>query len=107
MALDLAGALAEALADPRVGAVLGKLFKPLVTQSLAESSADSWLTAKEAAPYLYGTDGKIEAFRKLRNAHSELDRVGVGEGRQRRWKRADIDQYLASSPRAQRRRIEP
>ena len=71
MALDLAGALAEALADPRVGAVLGKLFKPLVAQSLAESSADSWLTAKEAARYLYGTDGKIEAFRKLRNAHSE------------------------------------
>ena len=107
MALDLAGALAEALADPRVGAVLGKLFKPLVAQSLAESSADSWLTAKEAARYLYGTDGKTEAFRKLRNAHPALDRVGVGEGRQRRWKRADIDQYLASSPRAQRRRIEP
>ena len=104
MALDLAGALAEALADPSVGAVLGKLFKPLVTQSLAESSADSWLTAKEAARYLYGTDGKTEAFSKLRNANPELDAMGVGIGRLRRWKRTDLDQWIASSPRAQRRR---
>ena len=106
MQLDLAGGLVEALTDSRVSAAMSRLVESAVSAALSKSAADSWLSAAEAARYVYGCDGKTEAFRKLRNAHPELDRVGVGEGRQRRWNRADIDQYLASSPRAQRRRIE-
>ncbi len=104
MQLDLAGGLAEALTDSRVSSAMSKLVESAVSAALSKSAADSWLSAAEAARYVYGCDGKTEAFRKLRNANPELDAMGVGTGRLRRWKRTDLDAWIASSPRAQRRR---
>jgi len=104
MQLDLAGGLVEALTDSRVSAAMSKLVESAVSAALSKSAADSWLSAAEAAHYVYGCDGKTEAFRKLRNANPELDAMGAGTGRLRRWKRTDLDAWIASSPRAQRRR---
>ena len=104
MPLDLAAELAQALQDPRVVTALAEQFRPVVREALAEQQADTWLSAKQAAPYLYGIEGAAERFRKLRERHPDLDRLSVGEGKMRRWKRADLDVFLASNPRAQRRR---
>jgi len=60
------------------------------------------LTAHQAAKYLYGSDGKVEAFRKLRLRHRQLDQCSVGRLKLRRWKRADLDAFLASNPRFRR-----
>ena len=45
---------------------------------LAEHQADAYLTAHQAAKYLYGSDGKVEAFRKLRSGFKGKRIVGVG-----------------------------
>ena len=106
MQLDLAGGLAEALTDSRVSAAMSKLVESAVSAALSKSAADSWLSAAEAARYVYGCNGKTEAFRKLRNANPELDAMGVGIERLRHWKHTNLNTWIASSPRAQRRRIE-
>lgn len=104
MSLDLPGLLAEAFGDPRVEAAFQRLMEPVVTAALAASAADSWLDSAQAARYVYGSDGKGECFYKLTKRHPLLDRLGVGEGRLKRWKRADLDQWIASNSRAQKRR---
>jgi hypothetical protein len=105
MAIDLAAEVRAALLDPEIRRVYQQeVIKPAVAAALADAAADSWLSAKHAAAYLYGRDGTEERFRKLRERHPELDRLSVGEGKMRRWKRADLDTFLASNPRAQRRR---
>lgn len=104
MPLDLAAELAQALQDPRVATALAEHVRPVVREALADHAADSWLSAKQAAAYLYGRDGAEERFRKLRTRHAEIDRLSVGEGKLRRWKRADLDAFLASNSRAERRR---
>jgi hypothetical protein len=104
MPLDLAAELAQALQDPRVATALAEHVRPVVRKALADHAADTWLSAKQAAGYLYGQEGAAERFRKLRERHPELDRLSVGTGKLRRWRRQDLDTFLASNPRAQRRR---
>ena len=97
MAIDLTDELVAALCHPKVGAALEQRFKSVLAEALGEQNraqADQWLSAKEAARYLYGADGKEEAFRALRNRHPELDRLSNGRnGKLRRWKRSDLDQF--------------
>ena len=94
MAIDLTDELVAALCHPRVGAALEQRFKAIVAEALAEkgrAQAEEWIAAKEAARYIYGVDGKEEAFRALRHRHPELDRTSNGRGgKLRRWKRADL-----------------
>lgn len=104
MTLDLAALLADAAQDPRFAAALRPVVADALKDALRESAADAWLDAPGAARYVYGCDGKEEAFRKLRAHHPELDALSVGEHKLRRWRRATLDQWLASNPRAQRRR---
>jgi hypothetical protein len=92
MMLDLTGAMVEALNHP---AVVAK-FKALVAEVNATAAADTWMTSKPAAKYVYGTDGKEEAFRKLRERKPDLDAVSVGTGKARAWRRADLDQFVRS-----------
>lgn len=104
MPVDFVEVLAEALQDRRVGSALAQHIKPAIHQALAEQAADTWLTAAQAARHLYGEDGCAEAFRKLRGRHAELDRLSRGTGKLRRWRRSDLDAFMAHNPRAQRRR---
>lgn len=104
MPLDLAAELAQALADPRVGPALAEHLRPVVREVLAERDADIWLSAREAARYVYGATGREDAFRKLRARNPELDGLSQGRGRMRRWKRADLDRFLSQGARTERRR---
>ena len=104
MQVDLAAVLAAAAGDPRFAAALKPIVKEAVQAALSEAAADSWLDTAGAARHIYGCEGQEEAFRKLRARHRELDRFSVGEHKLRRWKRADLDAWLASNPRARRRR---
>lgn len=104
MPLDLAAALVEALADPRVGSVFAEYVRPVIRAELTAHDSDRWMTAREAARYLYGTDQKEDAFRKLRARHPELDGLSKGRGRMRRWKRADLDAFQSIDTRRARRR---
>ncbi len=104
MPLDLAAELAQALQDPRVGSALAQYIQPMVAKVLADREADAWLSAQQAARYVYGSDGKTEAFRKLRERHPQLDQISLGTGKLRRWKRADLDGFLQSNPRLRRER---
>ena len=104
MSLDVAGLLAAAAGDPRVAAALKPIVKDAVRAALSEAAADSWLDTAGAARHVYGCEGQEEAFRKLRARHRDLDRFSVGEHKLRRWKRGDLDAWLASNPRAHRRR---
>lgn len=104
MPLDVAGLLAEAAKDPRFAAAMQPIIKEAVVAALSDSVADCWLDSTAAARHIYGCDGQAENFRKLRARHPALDRLSVGEHKLRRWKRADLDAWLASNPRARRRR---
>ena len=106
MPVDFTCDLKHALKDPEVRAALGAAVaehcRSLVLSVLAEHQADAYLTAQQAAKYLYGSDDKVEAFRKLRLRHRQLDRCSVGRLKLRRWKRADLDAFLATNPRFKR-----
>lgn len=97
MAIDLAAELRAALQDPTFSAWLRQeVVKPGVAEALAEHAADAWLSAKQASTYVYGVSGAEERFRKLRERHPELDRLSSGSGKLRRWRRADLDAFLAT-----------
>lgn len=106
MPVDFTGDLKHALQDPLVRAALGAALaehcRPLMLSVLAEHQADGYLTAEQAAKYLYGSDGKVEAFRKLRLRYRQLEQCSVGRLKLRRWKRTDLDAFLASNPRFRR-----
>lgn len=104
MTIDLAGLIADGFKDPRVQSAIAPLLKAAVRDAMKEAAADSWLTTEEASRYVYGRDDRAEALRKVIGRDPELARLAVGSGRMRRFRRADLDQWLRSSPRAQRRR---
>jgi hypothetical protein len=70
--------------------------------ALAEQQRAAYLTASQAARYLYGCDGKADAFWKLRDRYPLLNEKSVGVGRLRRWRRTDLDQFLADGPQIRR-----
>jgi len=108
MPLDIASDVQAAHKDPDFAAWFrDNVIKPAVVAALADRDADAWLTASQAAAYLYGNADRTEAFRKLRGRHPDLERLSRGEGKMRRWKRADLDTFVASDKRAQRRRANP
>jgi len=104
MTFDLVDMLVTAAQDPRFGAALRPVVTDAVKAALSESAADAWLTIEQAALYVYGTTGKGEALRKLIARNPDLARLASGEGRMRRFRRADLDRWISSSTAAQRRR---
>lgn len=84
------------LDDPYVAAALVKHVGQAVREALAESAADAWLSSGPAAAYVYGRDDRQNAFRVLVNRHPDLAAMAVGVGKRRRWKRSDLDQWLAT-----------
>ena len=104
MSLDVAGLLAAAAGDPRFAAALKPIVKDAVRDALSESAADSWLSVEQAARYVYGSDGKSEAFRKVIARNADLARLAAGPPRMRRFRRVDLDAWLANNTRAQGRR---
>ncbi len=84
------------LDDPQVAAALTKHVSQAVREALAESAADAWLSAGPAAAYVYGRDDRQNAFRALVNRQPDLAAMAVGVGKLRRWKRSDLDQWLAA-----------
>lgn len=69
----------------------------LLTRQQAE-----YLGMAEAARYIYGRTDRVAAFRALRLRYPEIDTLSIGEGRFRRWKRADLDTFLAHKPKFRR-----
>lgn len=104
MTFDLAAMFAQAAQDPRVAAALKPIVKDAVRDALSESAADSWLSVEQAARYIYGCDGKAEAFRKVLARNTDLSSLAAGPPRMRRFRRVDLDAWLANNTRAQRRR---
>lgn len=105
MPLDIASEVKLALQAPDVAEWLRQhVVKPAVLDAMAVQAADTWLTAAQASQHLYGAEGRVEAFRKLRARHAELDRLSHGSGKLRRWRRSDLDTFMRGNPRAQRRR---
>lgn len=84
------------LDDPQVAAALAKQMGQAVREALAESQADAWLSSGPAAAYVYGRDDRQNAFRALVNRQPDLAAMAVGVGKLRRWKRSDLDQWLAA-----------
>lgn len=90
MTIDLRAVFVQALQDPAVAAALAQHLKPVVLEALAEREHDGYLSPKQAARFLYGADGKDQAFAKMRQRHPELDAVSMGSGKNRRWRRSDL-----------------
>lgn len=65
-----------------------------------------YLDMAQAAAHLYGRPDRVYAFRTLRLRYPQLDEVSIGSGRFRRWKRVDLDAFLAQKPLFQRRRTQ-
>ena len=89
MTLDFVAAMEEALQSLPVQACIRKIF----SEELAKNAADTWMSAKQAARHYYGREGCEERFRKLRS-RTDLDQFSTGTGKSRRWKRADLDQWM-------------
>lgn len=56
----------------------------------------------QASAYVYGRSDRVEAFRAMRLRYPEIDASSIGSGRFRRWKRSDLDAFLANKPRFHR-----
>lgn len=80
------------LDDPHVAQKLIELLdvRGQVLAALAEREHDGYLSPKQAARFLYGADGKDQAFAKMRRRHPEIDAVSMGSGKNRRWRRSDL-----------------
>lgn len=91
--IDVAGYAAQMLDDPRVAKALAKLLKPAVLEALAEREADGFMSAKQAARFVYGEAGKEQAFAKMRKRHPDLDALSVGVGKFRRWQRSALAEF--------------
>lgn len=71
-------------------------------QALLRQHGDH-LDMAQAAAHFYGRPDRVYAFRKLRQRYPQLDEASIGSGRFRRWKRADLDAFLAQKPQFRRR----
>ncbi len=80
------------LDEPQVAQKLKELLdvRGQVLAALAEREHDGYLSPKQAAHFLYGAGGKEQAFAKMRRRHPELDRISIGIGKRRRWRRSDL-----------------
>lgn len=99
--IDLVAELQTALTDPDVRAVLSAYIKQAVKDALSERDTDTWLDHKSAAQLLGLT---VPSFIARRRRYPELDQMSAGNGRMRRWRRADLEHWLREQGRAGRRR---
>ena len=103
--IDLVAELQTALTDPDVRAVLTSYIKQAVKDALSERDTDAWLDHKAAAQLLGLT---VPSFIAKRRRYPELDQMSAGNGRMRRWRRADLEHWLREQgPRRRRRTSEP
>ena len=102
--IDLVAELQTALTDPDVRAVLSAYIKQAVKEALAERDTDSWLDQKGAAALLGLT---IPSFTGKRRRYPELDQMSAGNGRMRRWRRADLEHWLREQGTPGRRKRNP
>lgn len=99
--IDLVAELQTALTDPDVRAVLTSYIKQAVKDALAERDTDTWLDHRAAAQLLGLT---VPAFVAKRRRYAELDQMSAGNGRMRRWRRADLEHWLREQGHRRRRR---
>ena len=102
--IDLVSELQTALTDPAVRAVLSTYIKQAVKEALAERETDTWLDHKASAQLL---GLSVPSFIAKHRRHPELDQMSAGNGRMRRWRRADLDHWLREHARAGRRKSQP
>lgn len=98
--IDLVAELQAALTDPGVRAVFTAYIKQAVKEALAERDTDTWLDHRAAAQFLGLT---IPAFTAKRRRYAELDQMSAGDGRMRRWRRADLEHWLREQGHVRRR----
>lgn len=99
--IDLVAELQAALTDPDVRQVLTSYIKQAVKDALAERDTDTWLDHRGAAKLLGLT---VPAFVAKRRRYPELDQMSAGNGRMRRWRRADLEHWLREQGHKRRRR---
>ena len=102
--IDLVTELQTALTDPDVRTILSAYIKQAVKDALAERDTDSWLDQKGAAALLGLT---IPSFTGKRRRYPELDQISAGNGRMRRWRRADLEHWLREQGTPGRRNRNP
>lgn len=99
--IDLVAELQTALTDPNVRAILSAYIKEAVKDALSERDTDTWLDHRASAELLGLT---VPAFVAKRRRYAELDQMSAGNGRMRRWRRADLEHWLREQGRVGRRR---
>ena len=99
--IDLVAELQAALTDPDVRAVLSAYIKQAVKDALSERDTDTWLDHRAAAQLL---GLSVPAFIAKRRRYAELDQLSAGNGRMRRWRRADLEHWLREQGQRRRRR---
>lgn len=97
--IDLRQELKAALLDRDVAAALVEIVKPALLSALDQREADGMLGGPQAARLLGISAG---AFKALRKRHPELDELSTGTGKLRRWRRADLERWLATRGRGRR-----
>ena len=102
--IDLTAELQVALTDPSVRAILSEYIKQAVKEAIAERDTDTWLDHKGAAQLL---GLSVPSFVGKRRRYPELDQMSAGNGRMRRWRRADLEHWLRGQGRGGRRRPAP
>jgi hypothetical protein len=76
---------------------LSELIEQATARALARQS-EEYLGPADAARFIYGRNDRAEAFRKLRDRYPEIDALSIGTGRFRRWRRADLESFIAKKP---------
>ena len=86
-------ALAAALA-PRLVAAMRPAVGEELRAALVERERDAFLDARGAAALVGRSPA---AWKMLRRRHPEIDRISVGEGKSRRWRRTSLTEWISRS----------
>lgn len=97
--IDLRHEMKAALLDREVLTALAEIITPAVLAALDRREADGMLSGPQAARLLGVSAG---AFKALRKRHPALDELSTGTGKLRRWRRVDLERWLAASGRGRR-----
>jgi hypothetical protein len=105
MSLDLTPELCAALIHPDVVERFRQLVKPAfaecIREARAETLADSWLNSEQAAQLLGYPS--LAAFKQAGYRNPELATLGTKHGRRWRFRRSDLEAYMATHPRSPRK----
>ena len=98
ISLDAGALLRAMLADPQARAELRALLVEAAAEgngrALDSREHDAYLDAKAAAALVGRTPA---AWKQLRRRHPEIDRISVGAGKSRRWRRSDLAAWMQRS----------